>query len=103
MPNRTVIINKTITTSDMGGATDLLCPRCGADNLHHGAVNRYDRAEDGAEAPYNRAEGNPSARRGGLTVDFECEGCGDGIQLTLAQHKGSTEIGWRYTPTGVRT
>jgi hypothetical protein len=48
--------------------------------------------------------GNPSSRRDGIVIDFECEQCGGGtdenrIELTIAQHKGSTEIGWRFTPT----
>ena len=46
---------------------------------------------------------NPSSRRSGMAIQFECEQCGggteeDGIELTIAQHKGSTEIGWRFTP-----
>jgi hypothetical protein len=38
-----------------------------------------------------------------MAIQFECEQCGGGadddwIELTIAQHKGSTEIGWRFTP-----
>jgi len=86
----------------------LLCPRCGADNLHHSGVIVFDRPEDAASVTEIRVEGNkvqmnqttgdknPSSRRDGLSVNFNCEQCGDGIQLTIAQHKGSTEIGWRF-------
>lgn len=48
-------------------------------------------------------ERNPSSRRDGLVISFTCEQCsrddpGDVIELTIAQHKGSTEIGWRFSP-----
>jgi predicted RNA-binding Zn-ribbon protein involved in translation (DUF1610 family) len=108
-----LISSKVIRTEDMGGAADLLCPRCGADNLHHGTVTTYDRAEDGKTVIETRLDGsaiaidassegagNPSRRRDGLVIDFWCEQCGDApIQLCIAQHKGSTEIGWRFDPT----
>ena len=109
--------SKTIKTVDLGGAADLLCPRCGADNLHHIGVTFYERGEDDeklrrlqhfppslkTEVVPSHGSGNPSSRRDGLAVRFWCEGCGgqaedDVIELTIAQHKGSTEIGWRYTP-----
>jgi len=55
--------------------------------------------------------GNPSDRRHGLAIAFWCECCsfdddpndlgnairsGRRIELTIAQHKGSTHIGWRF-------
>jgi hypothetical protein len=80
-------------------------------------VTLYERGEDAAELvkmvhfpPTLTTEvvasdpsDNPSSRRHGLAVRFYCEQCGgeaddDVIELTIAQHKGSTEIGWRYTP-----
>jgi predicted RNA-binding Zn-ribbon protein involved in translation (DUF1610 family) len=104
--------SKDIRAADLGGATDLLCPRCGADYLHHRSVTAYERGEDaksvveitlaGTQVSVNAAslgEANPSRRRDGLVIDFWCEICGDApIQLCIAQHKGSTEIGWRYDP-----
>ena len=104
---------KAIKTRDAGSASDLLCPRCGADNLHHGDVEVFDRSEDeeqilktvatGHSAQLtsvpNAGSGNPSARRHGLRIGFSCEQCGDEpMYLTIAQHKGSTEIGWQYAP-----
>jgi hypothetical protein len=41
---------------------------------------------------------NPSTRRHGLIIDFECETCSaNPIQLRFAQHKGTTLVSWRYT------
>jgi hypothetical protein len=106
MPN-----SKEIRTADLGGAADLLCPRCDADYLHHGKVVFYDRAEDADTVTRITVEGNdievvhrvpnsgnPSRRRHGMTIEFMCEQCSDQgpILLTLAQHKGATEIGWKF-------
>lgn len=120
-----MIHSKEILTYDAGGAADLLCPRCGADNLHHIGVVFYERGEDAVDVLQlthallrygeDRITGttteivpskqslNPSARRSGLAIQFECEQCGGGtdddkIELTIAQHKGSSQIGWRFTP-----
>jgi predicted RNA-binding Zn-ribbon protein involved in translation (DUF1610 family) len=107
------LTSKEIKTEDLGGAADLLCPRCGADYLHHVAVTVYDRREDAPTVVETRISGsiisinasssgdnNPSRRRDGLAIDFYCEGCGDApIQLCIAQHKGATEIGWRFDPS----
>lgn len=104
------LTSKTLSIVDMGGVADLLCPRCGADYLHHSAVTVYDRAEDASTVietevsngrvsvnPYSSGVANPSRRRDGVIIDFYCEGCGDApIQLCIAQHKGATEIGWRF-------
>jgi hypothetical protein len=46
----------------------------------------------------SEGSGNPSARRHGLIIHFYCEHCGDGIDLTLSQHKGSTLLEWRLPP-----
>lgn len=94
----------------------LECPRCGSEYLHHAGATFFDRREDGKEALVTRVKGastrmqvehnpkgNPSARRDGLAVAFWCEACSDQtdaddtIELTIAQHKGQTEIGWRFT------
>jgi hypothetical protein len=41
-----MIEDKKILLFDAGGAMDLLCPRCGADGLHHTGLKIIDRAED---------------------------------------------------------
>jgi hypothetical protein len=45
--------------------------------------------------------GNPSSRRHGMFVKFDCEQCstpGDVLQLNIAQHKGATELTWTFSP-----
>jgi hypothetical protein len=89
----------------------LLCPRCGSDYLHHTGLTVFDRGEDADRVTQTDVSGgkvsinpnalganNPSSRRDGITIDFWCEACGDDqpVKLTLAQHKGNTEIGWVY-------
>lgn len=101
-----------VKLEDVYSSTDeqaLLCPICGCTYLHHGDVTVYDRDEDN---PYTfvtlatdektitqRAESktacNPSARRHGLTIRLYCEQCDFMGELTIAQHKGETLIGWR--------
>jgi hypothetical protein len=100
------------------GGANLLCPRCGNSYLHHRGVVAYDRSEDAETVLKTSVEvgkttvqlvaqadsGNPSSRRDGLVIQFWCENCGGGddgssvIELTLAQHKGETEVAWRFTP-----
>ena len=88
----------------------LICPRCGNQTLHHEKVTVFDREEDALTVVRTEIKkgvvsvdaagsgtGNPSTRRDGIVIDFSCENCGDdALQLTFAQHKGSTEIGWRF-------
>jgi hypothetical protein len=90
--------------------SNLLCPRCNEAYLHHRTVRVYDRGEnedlttvtavnDGLVASHlypSKGLPNPSARRDGIAINFECEICSGGITLTLAQHKGHTLIGWDY-------
>jgi hypothetical protein len=99
-------MNSVRTTDDI-----LVCPRCHDSHsyLHHGKVTVYDRREgaprltkievlNGA-ALIKRVDsdgsGNPSTRRDGLAIHFECEICGLSSELTIAQHKGQTWLGWR--------
>lgn len=93
-----------------GSAADLLCPRCGANNLHHEGIDVFHRREDHEKEVVTRVvggsskteivdakgSGNPSMRRDGIVVHFSCEQCGDDIQLGIGQHKGSTEIAWLF-------
>lgn len=95
----------------------LLCPRCGDKYLHQIQVTTFERAEDDANVMLtqvtrdnvrqqqvgNDQSSNPSARRQGVAIRFYCECCSthdtdDIIEMTLAQHKGMTLVGWRYTP-----
>lgn len=90
----------------------LLCPSCGDQYLHHCEVVVYERDEDATEtlkttvaASVARTElvasdgcGNPSRRRDGLTIRFECENCGAKPLLKVAQHKGLTLVGWEAIP-----
>ncbi len=89
-------------------ASLLQCPFCGSEYLHHMKITTFDRGEDGETAvrteivgsqvsvnPLDEGRDNPSSRRDGMKIDFWCEGCGSApIALTIAQHKGMTEIGW---------
>jgi len=38
---------------------------------------------------------NPSRRRQGVVITFECEQCGPGLEWTLAQHNGESFAAWR--------
>jgi len=88
----------------------LACPTCGNSYLHHGCVVVYQRSEDAPrvlrtiiddgiasiEWVENNRSANPSARRHGLSIEFNCENCGHENELTIAQHKGETFVRWRY-------
>ena len=107
-----------IIVKQHSGGANLLCPRCGNSYLHHRGVVAYDRSEDAETVLKTSVEvgkttvqlvaqadsGNPSSRRDGLVIQFWCENCGGGddgssvIELTVAQHKGETEVAWRFTP-----
>lgn len=90
----------------------LKCPRCSGEFMHQGRVTVFDRSEDaeytavttvdcGLSATHLLPSGetdNPSSRRQGMSIAFECELCEGGIELTIAQHKGHTHVGWRYEP-----
>lgn len=93
--------------------SELLCPRCGGQYLHHYGATFFERREDGdQEVVIDVAgpkvvttiegaskTGNPSSRRHGMLIHFECEFCsgkGGNIALAIAQHKGATEISWRF-------
>jgi DNA-directed RNA polymerase subunit RPC12/RpoP len=98
----------------------LRCPYCGSEYLHHFQVTTYSRQEDAinvrrvaiqtntqehagsfdviAMIVPNSAD-NPSARRHGLVIAFFCEMCPGISELTIAQHKGVSEIKWRHAGT----
>lgn len=97
----------------------LLCPECGH-NMHQRRVSIFARTEDAErtrvvdvnlytgelstqELPSHKVD-NPSARRHGMTIYFDCEICGAEKPTTiptvvthilhLAQHKGFTYLVW---------
>ena len=96
----------------MSKAWILRCPGCWGEYLHHDRVTVYPREEDheadvqvidvpdGRESRKLPAWGrpplevplNPSERRSGLVVEGWCELCNVRWQMTIAQHKGQTEI-----------
>jgi hypothetical protein len=86
----------------------LICPNCNGEYLRHIEIRTFDREED---APSGTAitlaaghivkvdtssdlDGNPSARREGVSIEFACEGCGATPVLGIAQHKGQTLVAW---------
>ena len=91
----------------------LRCPRCGT---HHSRVTTLARAEDAeflievSTTEAKSAEGpsttmvtletsnadNPSHRRHGLSMVMVCESCHQRSTLTIAQHKGETEVRWKW-------
>jgi hypothetical protein len=86
----------------------LKCPRCGSDYLHHYKIELFACPEDSevdhltvacgqtiSDASFdNNGSRNPSARRHGLIIHFDCEECGGNLELNLAQHKGHSQINW---------
>jgi hypothetical protein len=106
-----ITIEKGFSTDTMCCPDTLRCPNCGGNNLRQLAVRVFDRSEDDTSTtvttvrdglsashlvPRERC-GNPSSRRHGVTIRFDCETCDARPELELAQHKGLTHIGW-HTP-----
>ncbi|HEX3861073.1 MAG TPA: hypothetical protein VHY35_05220 [Stellaceae bacterium] len=86
----------------------LRCPNCGGEYLHEKRVEVFHRSqEDGpwygitienGTALADCSAPNPSYRRDGLLIFFECELCAletADIPLAVYQHKGRTFIEWR--------
>ena len=99
-----------------GFGNPLCCPSCGlTEGMHHGVVEVWDRVEDQMKGTYLRSrsplivntaasvEGssrNPSMRRSGIIITFECEMCpGKKMELQIAQHKGATLLDWDIIET----
>lgn len=94
------------------GTYGIECPVCGYNYMHHKAVEVFTRGgEDNEEVQLTtvRETGfavetipsfesdNPSSRRSGLVIHFECES-GHKSALAIAQHKGETFMRWRTNP-----
>ena len=86
-----------------GFGAELLCPSCGNNYLRHGKVEVFECGEDAKHGVHvtvadgkatmdTSLEGNPSARRHGMTIAFSCEGCKATPVLSIKQHKGNTYI-----------
>jgi hypothetical protein len=85
----------------------LICPKCGCFYMHHIEVRSYTRiVEDGptqcVKIGYNNSidwvndtQNNPSSRRGAVGILFQCEDCGEEMELAIVQHKGNTYFEWR--------
>ena len=93
----------------------LQCPACGNQQLHHSGIYVFDREEDSETGNAVLIDGigdwtrksfriihtedatmifNPSPRRGGILIEFDCECCKACPQLSIYQHKGTTLIEW---------
>jgi len=92
--------NDVWTTDD---ASIILCPNCGYDCIHQGKIEIFDRNEDEKKGLHvvvenkeanisTNLDGNPSSRRQGLKIHFECETCDAKPILCIEQHKGNTFI-----------
>jgi hypothetical protein len=94
-----------------GGYYGQLKCKCGSDYLHQDNVTIFKRAEDADITTVIAQDGhdvqatefpsqdtcNPSPRRHGMLIEFDCEDCGqDGTKQRLAifQHKGHTFMEW---------
>jgi uncharacterized protein (DUF983 family) len=107
-----------IGSINMDGDT-LRCPQCGENYLHHRNTTIFERSEDDKlttviaqsehEAHISKFPSadtcNPSDRRNGIIIEFECEHChydyGDAspeltnrFRLAIIQHKGNTFVEW---------
>lgn len=83
----------------------LNCPACDNPFLHQRKVSIFWRVEDAEEGNHvvsqlghtladTSMHGNPSPRRDGIVIDFECETCDAEPRLSIVQHKGATLMGW---------
>lgn len=86
----------------------LSCPGCRVPNLHHYKVEVFERKEDaleglrvvverGALSTTPGLDGNPSHRRGAVSIYFWCESCREISRMDIVQHKGATELEIRAT------
>lgn len=87
----------------------LVCPSCKHSSLHQKKVFVFWRdQEDSINGKFVSSSleksvtdtycagihRNPSPRRDGMTIDFDCEICDAEPRLKIYQHKGSTYIEW---------
>ena len=83
--------------------SSLKCPNCGSNYLQHSMVHVFNRREDSKTGQHfkiigesvvldDEMLGNPSNRREGLMIHFNCEGCDAAIFMSISQEKGRTQI-----------
>lgn len=101
---------KEAPTVDASNWKMLACPVCEMEYLHHHRIEDVRRDEDAkkarcvsidlekvvVETANNDETPNPSSRRSGFVVTFDCE-MGHRVFLNFAQHKGSTLMYWSET------
>jgi hypothetical protein len=105
--------------AELDGSGVLWCPRCRENYLHQTNTTIFVRQEDAKTTTVIAQNGdtaqvakfpstdtcNPSPRRNGLTIEFECEMCHGELeggkentlspfQLAIFQHKGNTYVEW---------
>jgi hypothetical protein len=100
-------LNPAITDPSSYG--QLVCSCGNGGNLHQGNVTIFMRREDGDTTTVIAQNGttaqtcdfpsddtcNPSPRRSGMLIEFECEQCPEkNLQLAIFQHKGDTFLEW---------
>lgn len=95
---------------------ELLCPNCGCNNLHQENIDVYTRESEDGDGQHIHIPGedkwafcgspkfvpenhvdtnmgdNPSSRRNGLLIHFWCEQCDRRSVMSIAQHKGVTQM-----------
>lgn len=81
----------------------LICPSCGEPFVSHRMIEVFEREEDDAKGLHvtighntfmtdTDLAGNPSPRRNGFRIVFECEMCWSEHELVICQHKGRTFV-----------
>lgn len=87
----------------------LRCPHCDFKYTHQLNMEIHARHEDlqattlrvnlkSGETTNQPLHQNPSDRRQGLIIEFECENACPPLLLAISQHKGRTFIEWLNTP-----
>jgi hypothetical protein len=88
---------------DKDAGSLLQCPACRGNCLRHSRVEVFEREEDSKSGLHVSVadscisvdaslKGNPSERRHGLLIHFDCENCDSKAVLSVAQHKGNTWV-----------
>jgi hypothetical protein len=80
----------------------LVCPNCGDEHLYHQSVKVYCRDKEGGETGLmteisagatiitTSMDGNPSKRRDGIVINFNCETCDYKSKILIAEKEGQT-------------